>query len=108
MPSLARSPDQIGLQPVSDEPTGSPAGAPAGEGQQAAPTVVDRTARGPDGKRADASTTPRTAQPTFDHKQRQTDEKRPTRGSTAYDASDGHDDEAPAPVREIDPPTATP
>ena len=48
-----------------------------------------------------------TAQPTFDNKQRQTDEKRPTRGSTAYEANDGRDDQAPAPVREIDPPAAT-
>jgi hypothetical protein len=106
VPSLARSPDQIGRQPVSDEPTGSPAGAAAGEGQQAAPTGAARTARGPDGKRADASTTPPTTQPTFDNKQQQPREKRPTRGSTAYE-DDGRDAEAPAPVRKIDPPAAT-
>ena len=58
MPSLARSPDQIGVQPVSDEPTISPAGGSAGEVPQAAPTGVERTTRGPDGKRTVASTTP--------------------------------------------------
>ena len=107
MPSLARSPDQIGVQPVSDEPTISPAGGSAGEVPQVAPTGVERTTRGPDGIRTVASTTPPTAQPTFDNKQRKASEKRSTRGSTPYDASDGHDDEAPTPVREIDPPKAT-
>lgn len=107
MPSLARSPDQIGRQPVSDEPTGSPAGASASQGRQTASTGDDRTAPGPDGERSDASTTPRSAPPTFDTKQRPARDKKATHGSTAYDASDGRDDQAPAPVREMEPPTAT-
>ena len=107
VPSLARSPDQIGLQPVTDEPTGSPVGAPAGEGQQAASSGTDRTARGPDGKRADASTTPRDHEADLRPQTAANPRKAPTRGSTAYEADNGRDAEAPAPVREIDPPAAT-
>ena len=71
VPSLARSPDQIGLQPVSDEPTGSPAGGPTGEGRQAAPTGTDRTARWAGRETGGAlDDAPPTTQPTFDNKQR--------------------------------------
>jgi hypothetical protein len=106
VPGLTPIPYQVGSEPINDAPTAQPSDLPEAGGPQAAATSTTRTVAtggliGPDGK------------PTTDRQQGSdeppggTNTRRPSRGNTAYDPRDAHDEEPPSPVTAIDPASVT-
>jgi hypothetical protein len=105
VPSIARSPEQIGVPKANDEPTSQPAGAQADQSAQSASPRGDRDSlagRG-NGRSATAPTTQTSDTPP---QAPDDDEGRSTR--EAADESKGtKDSEPPAPVADIEPSAVT-
>jgi hypothetical protein len=104
VPSIARSPEQLGVPKVNDEPTSQPAGAqPDRSPQSASPTGEDDSLTGGDRERSQAAD-PAT-QPTEAATQKpDNDEGRSTRKAVAEPKAT-KDSEPPHPVADIEPST---
>ena len=103
-PSLAGSPDQLGVEPAGDDSTGAPVNSPSVNSP--GPTVTGATATVD--PPAEPSTTPYVSgadgSPTDDPG----GQRRPARGATAYDPNDTRDHEPPTAVETIRPANVTP
>ena len=104
-PSLARSPDQVGLQPLGDEPTGRPATTPRGDSARPSATGTTHVVSAPNGGSSPGTVAAGGDGPTTDNPHGQ---RRAGRGATAYDPDDTHDREPPTAVASIRSATVTP
>jgi hypothetical protein len=100
VPSIARSPEQIGVPEANDEPTSQPVGAQADESPPSASPSADRDSpAGRDGGRSATASTASTQSP-------DDDKGRSTR-KAADEPKDTKDSEPPAPVVDIEPSAVT-
>jgi hypothetical protein len=105
VPSIARSPEQIGVPRASDEPASQPVGAQADTSPQSASPSGDRDSlvgRG-SGRSATASTTQPSAAPT----ESPDDDKGRSTRKAADEPKDTKDAEPPEPVADIEPSAVT-
>jgi hypothetical protein len=104
VPSIARSPEQIGVPKTNDEPTSRPVGAQADESPPSASPSADRDS--PAGRDGDRSATASTTQPSTAMRSPDDDKGRSTR-KAADEPKDTKDSEPPAPVVDIEPSAVT-
>jgi hypothetical protein len=105
VPSIARSPEQIGVPKASDEPTRRPVGAqPDNSAQSASPGEDLSSIAG--SRRPRVATTP-TTQPAEAPAESSSGDKRRSSREAADDPSDTEDSEPPEPVAEIEPSAVT-
>jgi hypothetical protein len=105
VPSIARSPEQIGVPKAGDEPSGQPVGARADSSPYTAAPAEDRssTDRGRTDDLAAAPTTP----PSEVAAESPDDDQSPWTTKSAAERSDTNDSEPPEPVAEIEPAALT-
>ena len=107
VPSIARSPEQIGVPRASDEPTSWPVGAQADKSSQSASPSRDRASFGGRASGRSATATAPTTQPSAAPTQRPADDKDRSGRKAADEPKDTKDSEPPEQVAEIEPSAVT-
>jgi hypothetical protein len=105
VPSIARSPEQIGVPRASDEPTSQPVGAQADKSPQSASPSGDRDLLA--GRASGRSATAQTTQPSAPPTQSPAGDKDRSTRKAAGEPKDSKDSEPPEPVAEIEPSAVT-
>lgn len=107
VPSIARSPEQIGVPRASDEPTSRPVGAQADKSSQSAPPTRHRDALAGRASGRSATATAPTTQPPAALTQRSAADKDRSGRKAAGEPKDTKDSEPPEQVAEIEPSAVT-
>jgi hypothetical protein len=105
VPSIARSPEQIGVPKANDEPTSQPVGAQADQSPQSASPSADRDSLA--GRGSGRSVTAPTTQPSGAATQTPDDDEDHSTREAANEPKDTKDSEPPAPVADIEPSAVT-
>jgi hypothetical protein len=105
VPSIARSPEQIGVPKASDEPTGQPVGSQSDNSLQSASPGEDRSLTA--GTRRHRLATDPTTQPSEVSGESPDDDESRSSTKSADEPSDTKDSEPPEPVAEIEPSALT-
>jgi hypothetical protein len=105
VPSIARSPEQIGVPKASDEPASRPVGAEPDNSPQSASPGEDRSSTA--GRRRQPGATASTTQPSEAPADSPDGDKSRSSRNSADEPSDTEDSEPPEPVAEIEPSAVT-
>jgi hypothetical protein len=105
VPSIARSPEQIGVPKAGDEPTSRPVEAQPDDSPQSASPGEDRSSIA--GSRSHRLATAPTTQPSEKPAESPSDDKTPATRRSADETPDTEDSEPPEPVAEIEPSAVT-